>query len=69
MALGRQNERWKLTAIGAVFALVSALETGLVVAQWTAKDNQRKVVGACQSWATGSQTAPALCSARQSALP
>jgi len=62
MTLGRQNERWKLTAIGVVFAIVSALETGLVVAQWTARDNDRKVVGVCQSWATDRQTAPAMCS-------
>ena len=33
MTLGRQNERWKLTAIGLVFAIAGALETGLVVAQ------------------------------------
>ena len=69
MTLGRQNERWKLSAIGVAIAIVGALETGLVVAQWTAKDSDKQVVGVCQSWATGSQTAPAMCSARQSALP
>lgn len=35
MTLRRRNERWKLMAIGVAFAIGSALETGLVVAQWT----------------------------------
>jgi len=69
MTLGRQNKRLKLTTIGAAFAIVSALETGLVVAQWTAKDSDRKVVEVCQSGAADPQTAPATCSARLSALP
>lgn len=68
MTDGRRTERWKLTAIGTAFAIGSALETGLVVAQWTAKDNNRKVVKVCQGWAAGPQTAPATCSARPSAL-
>ena len=66
MTLGRQNERWKLTAIGVAFAIMSALETGLVVAQWTARDSNKKIVEVCKSSATGPQTAPAMCSARQS---
>jgi len=37
MTLGRLNERWKLMAIGVAFAIGSALETGLVVAEWTGR--------------------------------
>jgi hypothetical protein len=38
--------RWKLMAIGVAFAIGSALETGLVVAQWTAKDRDSVVIEA-----------------------
>jgi hypothetical protein len=69
MTLGRQNKRLKLTSIGAAFAIVSALETGLVVAQWTAKESDRKVVEVCQSWTADAQAAQATCSARPSTLP
>lgn len=34
MTAGRRNERWKLTAIGAAFAIGSALETGLMMVLW-----------------------------------
>lgn len=63
MTYGRRKERWKLTVIGVAFAIGSVLETGLAVAQWTAKDSDRKVVEVCQGWAAGSQTDPAMCSA------
>ncbi len=44
MTDGRRNERWKLMAIGMAFAVGSALETGLVVAQWTGIYSDQKVV-------------------------
>ncbi|MDO8476070.1 MAG: hypothetical protein Q7W02_07700 [Candidatus Rokubacteria bacterium] len=69
MTDGKRNVRWKLMPVGMAFAIGSALETGLVVAQWTAKNSDRKVVEVCQGWAAGPQTAPATCSARPSALP
>ncbi len=42
--LGGRSERWKLLAIGVAFAIGSALETGLVVAQWTGRYSDRKMV-------------------------
>jgi len=73
MTVGRRNERWKLLAIGMAFAIGSALETGLVVAQWTGKHSDQKVVevgqGCAARRAGGSQTAQAACSARASTRP
>jgi hypothetical protein len=73
MTVGRRNARWKLLAIGMTFAIGSALETGLVVAQWTAKHSEQKVVEVGQGCAAlragGSQTAQAACSARSSTPP
>ncbi len=43
MTLGRRNERWKLMAIGVAFAIGSALETGLVVAEWTGRYSDQKM--------------------------
>jgi len=69
MTVGRRNERWKLVAIGMAFAIGSALETGLVVAQWTGKHSDQKLVEVDQDCAAlragGSQTAQAACSARR----
>lgn len=38
MTVRTRSQRWKLLAIAAAFAIASALETGLVVAQWTARN-------------------------------
>ena len=68
MTDGRRNERWKLTAIGMAFAIGSALETGLVVAQWTGRYSDEKMAEVDQVCAAldagGSQTAAGACSAR-----
>lgn len=73
MTDGERNVWWKLTAIGMAFAIGSALETGLVVAQWTGKHSDQKVVEVGQGCAAlragGSQTAQAACSARPSTRP
>lgn len=70
MTDGRRNNPWKLAAIGVGFAIGSALETGLVVAQWTGKHSDQRVVEVGQGCAAlragGSQTAQAACSARPS---
>jgi hypothetical protein len=69
MILGRRNERWKLTAVGVAFAIGSALETGLVVAQWTGRYSDQKMVEVGQVCAAldagGSQTAEGACSAER----
>jgi hypothetical protein len=44
MILGRRTERWKLTAIAVAFAIGGALETGLVVAQWTGRYGDQRAV-------------------------
>lgn len=68
MTDGRRNERWKLTAIGMAFAIGSALETGLVVAQWAGGYCDQKVAEVGQVCAAldagGPQTAERACSAR-----
>jgi hypothetical protein len=68
MTVGRGNGQWKLEAIGAGFAIGSALETGLVVAQWTGRysdQNMAEVGQVCAALdAGGSQTAEGACSAR-----
>jgi hypothetical protein len=68
MTDGRRNERWKLTVIGMAFAIGSALETGLVVGQWTRSYSDRKMAEVGQVCAAldagGSQTAEGACSAR-----
>jgi methyl coenzyme M reductase alpha subunit len=68
MTVGGRNDRWKLLAIGMAFAIGSALESGFVVAQWTAKDSHQKVVEVGQVCAAldagGSQTTEGACSAR-----
>ena len=65
MTVGRRNDRWKLTAIGAAFAIASAIETGLVVAQWTAQPSNQQVAEAAEVCAAlsagGSQTEHAAC--------
>jgi hypothetical protein len=65
MIVGRRIERWKLTAIGVAFAIGSALETGLVVAQWTAKPDDHvmiEVAEVCAALGAGeSQTVQAAC--------
>jgi len=52
-------------AIGVAFAIGSALETGLVVAEWAAKPSDQQVVEAAKVCAAlsagGSQTGPAAC--------
>ena len=48
MTAGTWNQRWKLLAIGTVFAIASVLETGLVVAQWTATDNDQQIAEVAQ---------------------
>jgi len=62
------KERWKLTTIGVAFAIGSALETGLVVAQWTGTYSDQKMAEIGQVCAAldagGSQTAEAACLAR-----
>ena len=66
MTLGRRKERWNLTTIGVAFAIGSALETGLVVAQWTGTYSDQKMVEigqVCEALdAGGSQTAEVACS-------
>jgi hypothetical protein len=68
MTDGRRNEQWKLTVIGMAFAIGSALETGLVVAQWTGSFSDQKMAEVGQVCAAldagGSQTAEGACSAR-----
>lgn len=65
MIVGRRSERWKLTALGVAFAIGGALETGLVVAQWTAKPSDQLAVevakGCAALRAGGSQTAQPAC--------
>lgn len=48
MTTGRGHERWKLTVIGAVLAIASALESGLVVAQWAAQPSDQRVAEVAQ---------------------
>ena len=48
MTAGTGNQRWKLLAIGTAFAIASVLETGLVVAQWTATDNYQQIAEVAQ---------------------
>ena len=43
MADGNWNNPWKLTAIGMALVIVTALATGLVVANWSGKDSDKKV--------------------------
>ena len=73
MAVGKRNERWKLMAIGMAFTIGSALETGLVVAQWTGKHSDQKVAEVGQVCAAlgagGSETADAACWARPFTRP
>ena len=73
MTDGRRNVRWKLLAIGMAFAIGSALETGLVVTQWTGMHSDQQVVEVGQGCealrAGGSQTAHAACSAQPSTHP
>jgi len=73
MTIGRRNERWKLMAIGVAFAIGSALETGLVVAQWTGRYSDQKMVEIGQVCAAldsgGSQTGEGACSALPSTRP
>lgn len=65
MTDGRRNERWKRMAIGVAFAIGSALETGLVVAEWAGKPSDQQVVEVAKVCAAlsagGSQTGPAAC--------
>jgi hypothetical protein len=65
MTVRRRNERWKLTAIGVAVAIASALETGLVVAEWTAQPGDQQVVEVAKVCAAlsagGSQTERAAC--------
>jgi hypothetical protein len=72
MTVGKRNERWKLVAIGMAFAIGSALETGLVVAQWTERYGDQMAAEVSQVCAAlgagGSQTAEAACSAWPSTL-
>jgi len=49
MADGGWNNPWKLTAIGMALVIVTALATGLVVANWSGKDSDRKVADASSS--------------------
>ena len=53
MTIARRNERWKLAAIGAAFAIASALETGLVVAEWTAQHGNQQIVEIGQGSSAG----------------
>ena len=73
MTVGRRNERWKLMAIGVAVAIGSALETGLVVAQWTAQPGDQQVVEVAQVCvalgAGGSETAEAACWVRPPTRP
>jgi len=66
MTDGKRNVQWKLTAIGVAFAIGSALETGLVVAQWTGKPSDQRVAEVGQVCAAlgggGSATAESPCS-------
>jgi hypothetical protein len=49
MADGGWNNPWKLTAIGMALVIVTALATGLVVANWSGKDSDRKVTDTISS--------------------
>jgi len=49
MADGGWNNPWKLTAIGMALVIVTALATGLVVANWSGKDSDRKVADTSSS--------------------
>jgi hypothetical protein len=49
MAEGGWNNPWKLTAIGMALVIVTALATGLVVANWSGKDSDKKVADASSS--------------------
>jgi hypothetical protein len=65
MVLGRRNDRWKLMAIGVAFMLGSALETGLVVAEWTGRYSDQRLVEIAQVCAAldsgGSPTEQSAC--------
>src|SRR5574337_1172112 len=50
------NNPWKLTAIGMALVVVTALVTGLVVAQWSGSATDRKVAEPAR---TGPSTTPA----------
>src|SRR5713226_906031 len=50
------NNPWKLTAIGMALVVVTALVTGLVVAQWSGSSTDRKVAEPVR---TGPSTTPA----------
>ena len=73
MTYGKRNVRWKLMAIGMAFGIGSALETGLVVAQWTGRYSDQKMVEIGQVCAAldsgGSQTGEGACSALPSTRP
>ena len=49
MADGGWNNPWKLTAIGMALVIVTALATGLVVANWSGKDSDKKVADTASS--------------------
>jgi hypothetical protein len=67
MTVGRVKERWKLMAIGTAFAIGSALETGLVVAQWNDGPSDQHVAEVCAALGGGgSQTVEGACWARRS---
>ena len=72
MADSGWNNPWKLTAIGMGLVIVTALATGLVVANWSGKDSDKKVAETTSSRpasrVAGSETPPASAVPTQSAI-
>ncbi len=72
MADSGWNNPWKLTAIGMGLVIVTALATGLVVANWSGKDSDKRVAETTSSHpasrAAGSEARPASAVPTQSAI-
>jgi hypothetical protein len=58
MALESWKNPWKLTAIGMALVIATALLTGLVVANWSGRPSDKKVVDVAAPRVASSPTAP-----------
>lgn len=70
MTIGKRSQRWGGIALGVAIAIGGVLETGLVVAQWAARDSDQQMVAIDQDCparhADGSRAWQAGCAARPS---